>query len=124
VILIRAIAIFLLLTASSFAAASSAYACTSTTISASQHGAEVHGLATMSVAEQWQSSDSSTRYCPSHGGNCADLNCGYCYSVATVASPTIVVPLLSLDEQARVSAITTLEGRDVAPETGPPKSVA
>ncbi len=123
-ILVRAITIVLLLSVGSFAAASNAQACASTAMSVSRHSLAEHDVATTSGAGHWQSVDSSTRHCPSHGGSCADVNCGFCYNVAAVASPIIVLPVLSLDEQLRASSMTSLLGRDVAPETGPPKPKA
>ena len=124
VILIRAIGMLLFLTVALFATEGSAHACASAPMALSQQSGDLRGVILTHAADHWESTGSATQHSPRHGGACADHNCGFCCNAATVASAAAFLPILSVHEPARTTTIAALVGRDIAPETGPPKRLA
>ena len=122
--LLRGIVLFLLLTAGQLVAAAGAETLVSTPMSMIQQSVGAHDAMTLTLADHCKSVAVSNQHGASHEGCCRDMNCGTCAHPGIAAMIPIDVPVLPLDEHANATPITPIVGRNIAPETGPPKSFA
>ena len=122
--LLRGIIFFLLLTVGSFVAAAGAESLASPPMPVVQQTIGPHGSMKLTMTDNCKSDGVSTRHGSSHDGCCRDMNCGSCAHPGIASLTSIDVPALPLDEHANATAITPMVGRNIAPETDPPRSFA
>ena len=123
-VVLRGIVFFLLLMVGSYVSAAGTEALASTPIPAAANTIETHDKMTQTATDHCKSVTASDRHGTNHDGCCREINCGNCNHPGIAALTTIELATLPLDEHANATAITPMVGRTIAPETGPPKSLA
>ena len=123
-VLLRGIFFFLLLTVGSLVAAAGAETLASPPMPVIQKSVGAHDAMKLTTSDHCKSVGVSNGHGTSHEGCCRDMNCGSCAHPGIASLTSIDVPAVPLDERVNATAISPMVGRNIAPETDPPKSFA
>ena len=122
--LFRGIIFFLLLTVGLFLAAAGGEAIASTPMPVMPYSVGNHDAVKLTAPDHCKSVRVSAEQGSNHHGCCRDMNCGSCAQTSMFSLTSFNAPVLPPGESANAMAIALMVGRNIAPETGPPKSFA
>ena len=120
--LFRGIFLFLLLTVGLFMAAAGGESFASTPMPLMRHSVGNDHAVKLTTSDHCKSVGVSNGHGTSHDGCCRDMNCGSCAHPGMFSLTSLNAPVLPPCESANAMAITLMVGRNIAPETAPPKS--
>ena len=123
-IVLRGIVFFLLLMVGTFVSVAGTESQASTPMPTAANAIEAYDKITKTATDHCMSDAAAYRNGTSHDGCCRDMNCWNCTHPGIAPLTSSESATLPLDEHANATTIAPMVGRTIAPETGPPKSIA